>query len=26
MFDLDLLGKRDRTQNIEMTIGLTFFF
>ena len=26
MFDLDLLGKTQRTQNIEMTVGLTFFF
>ncbi|MEO8154854.1 MAG: outer membrane beta-barrel domain-containing protein [Rhizobacter sp.] len=26
MFDLDLLGKRQRTQNIEMTLGVTFFF
>jgi len=26
MFDLDLLGKRSRTQNIEMSLGLTFFF
>lgn len=26
IFELDLLGKRDRTQNIEMTLGATFFF
>lgn len=26
LFDLDLLGKRERTQNIEMSLGLTFFF
>lgn len=26
MFELDLLGKRQRTQNLEMTIGATFFF
>lgn len=26
IFELDLLGKRDRTQNLEMTLGATFFF
>ncbi|MBC7992708.1 MAG: outer membrane beta-barrel domain-containing protein [Rhizobacter sp.] len=26
MFELDLLGKRQRTQNLEMTLGATFFF
>ncbi|MBX3619027.1 MAG: outer membrane beta-barrel domain-containing protein [Rhizobacter sp.] len=26
IFELDLLGKRDRTQNLEMTMGATFFF
>jgi outer membrane beta-barrel protein len=26
VFELDILGKRQRTQNIEMTGGLTFFF
>ena len=26
MFELDLLGKRERTQNLEMTLGATFFF
>jgi outer membrane beta-barrel protein len=26
IFELDLLGKRDRTQNLEFTIGATFFF
>jgi outer membrane beta-barrel protein len=26
MFTIDLLGKRQNTQNIEMTIGATFFF
>lgn len=26
IFQLDLLGKRDRTQNIEMTLGATFLF
>lgn len=26
MFSLDLLGKRQKTQNLELTGGLTFFF
>jgi outer membrane beta-barrel protein len=26
MYELDLLGKRQNTQNIEMTVGATFFF
>lgn len=26
MFELDLLGKRQRTRNLEMTLGATFFF
>jgi outer membrane beta-barrel protein len=26
IFSIDLLGKRQRTQNIEMSAGLTFFF
>ena len=26
IFSLDLLGKRQSTQNLEMTGGLTFFF
>ena len=26
VFSLDLLGKRQSTQNIEVTAGLTFFF
>ena len=26
IFELDLLGKRQRTQNLEMTLGATFFF
>lgn len=26
IFELDILGKRQRTQNLEMTLGATFFF
>ena len=26
VYSLDLLGKRETTQNIELTGGLTFFF
>lgn len=26
IFELDLLGKRDRTQNLEMTLGASFYF
>ena len=26
IFSLDLLGKRENTQNLEMTAGLTFYF
>jgi len=26
VFSLDLLGKRQNTQNLELTAGLTFFF
>lgn len=26
IFTIDLLGKRQRTQNLEMTLGATFFF
>jgi len=26
IFSLDLLGKNQRTQNLEITAGLTFFF
>ena len=26
IFSLDLLGKRQSTQNLELTAGLTFFF
>ncbi|HZE92762.1 MAG TPA: outer membrane beta-barrel domain-containing protein, partial [Rhizobacter sp.] len=26
IFSLDLLGKRESTQNLELTGGLTFFF
>jgi hypothetical protein len=26
VFSLDLLGKRQSTQNLEVTAGLTFFF
>jgi hypothetical protein len=26
IFSLDLLGKRESTQNVELTGGLTFYF
>ena len=26
IFSLDLLGKRESTQNLELTVGLSFYF